>query len=428
MLPQEIIRKKRDKQILTVQDIEDFVQGIDDWSITDGQVAAMLMAALVNGLNHDEIIAFVNAIVDTGIILDWESVDLNGPVASVYTMPGVGDKSEIIAAPLLAACGIYVPMICERMQYHAGGTLDKLDSIKGFASRPTLARFKKTLRESGCAFMTPTEQIAPADLRIQSIRDVTATVTSIPLMLMSMLVKKVASGIKNLTVDVKVGNGSFTPSKEEAENCAKKIKECAPAFGIKTDITFSQMDHLVGQNVGNALEVFEAWDYLTGSGPRDQELHTLIQNICSTVLIQNKIAANKDEAFLKIDQALSSGQAADHFGRMLYEQGVLPNFISNPALFLPAAQVIKPVYPDREGYVSEMNMRWIGLAVLEMGAGRFYQEQRIDYSAGFSNMCRIGMYVSPRVPLAFVHADDTQTADLAAVHLKGAIKLSEQPI
>lgn len=428
MLPQKIIRKKRDKQILTKEDIEEFVQGIDDWSITDGQIAAMLMAALVNGLNGDEVIAFVNAIVDTGIILDWDNVDLNGPVASIYTMPGVGDKAEIIAAPVLAACGIYVPMICERMQYNAGGTLDKLDSIKGFSSRPTLARFKKTLRESGCAFMAVTEQIAPADLRIQSIRDITATIASTPLMLMSLLVKKVASGVKNLTVNVKVGNGSFTPSRAEAEDCANKIKEYAPAFGIVSDVIFSQADHLIGQNVGNALEVFEAWDYLTGSGPRDPELHALIQNICSTVLIQNKVAADKEEACAKIDRALSSGQAADRFGRMLYEQGVLPNFLSNPSAFLPSAQIVKPVYPDKEGYVSEINMRWIGLAVLEMGAGRFYQEQRIDYSAGYSNMCRPGMYVSPRTPLAFVHAEDMKTADLAALHLKGAIKLSEQPV
>ena len=428
MLPQEIIRKKRDKQALTEKDIEDFVQGIDDWSITDGQIAALLMAALVNGLNRDELIAFVNAIVDTGIILDWDSVDLNGPVASIYAMAGVGDKTEIIAAPLLAACGVYVPMICERMQYHAGGTLDKLDSINGFVSRPSLARFRKTLRESGCAFMTPTEQIAPADLRIQSIRDVTATVTSIPLMLMSLFVKKVASGIKNLTVDMKVGNGSFTPSKKEAESCAEEIKQCAPAFGITTDITFSQMDHPVGKNIGNALEIFEAWDYLTGYSPRDPELHALIQNVCASVLIQNKIAATRDEAFSKIEQALNSGQAAECFGHMLYEQGVLPNFISNPAAFLPTAQVIKPVYPDKDGYVSEMNMRWIGLTVLQMGAGRFYQEQRIDYSAGLSNICHPGMYVSSQVPLAFVHAEDEQTANLAITHLKGAVKISEQPV
>lgn len=428
MLPQDIIRKKRDKQTLTGQEIEEFVQGIEDWSVADGQIAALLMASLVNGLDNDEITAFVNAIVDTGIILDWESVDLNGPVASVYAMPGVGDKTEIIAAPVLAACGVYVPMMCERMQYHAGGTLDKLDSIKGFSSRPTLARFRKTLRESGCAFMTPTEQIAPADLRIQSIRDVTATINSIPLMIMSMLVKKIASGVKNLTVDIKSGNGSFTPLRQEAENCAKRIQECAPAFGITTNITFSQMDHLIGQNVGNALEIYEAWDYLTGAGPRNPELHALIRNVCATVLIQNKMATDRDDAFAKIDRALSSGQAADCFGRMLYEQGVLPNFLSNPASFLPTAQVIKPVYPDREGYVLEMNLRWIGLAVLEMGAGRSHQEQRIDYAAGFSNMCRPGMYVSQRVPLAFVHAEDSQTADLAAVHLKGAVKLSEQPV
>lgn len=428
MLPQDIIRKKRDGETLTKQEIEEFVQGIDDWSIADGQISALLMAALINGLNNDEIIAFVNAIVETGIILDWNSVDLNGPVASVYTMFGVGDKSEIIAAPLLAACGIYVPMICERIQYHAGGTLDKLDSIKGFTSRPTLARFKKTLRESGCAFMSPTEQIAPADLRIQSIRDVTATVSSIPLMIMSLLVKKIASGIKNLTVDVKVDSGSFTPSLQEAETCAQKIKECAPAFGITTDITLSQMDHIVGQNIGNALEIYEIWAYLTGTGPRDPELHELVVNICSTVLIQNKIVENQEQAAEKIERALGSGRAAECFSRMLYEQGVLPNFISNPAAFLPTAPVIQPVYPDKEGYVSKMNLRWIGLAVLEMGAGRLYQEQRIDYSAGYSNVCRPGMYVSARVPLAFVHAEDAKTAELAAVHLKGAVTISEQPV
>ena len=428
MLPQDIIRKKRDQQTLTRQEIEEFVQGIDDWSIADSQIAALLMAALMNGLNNDEIIAFVNAIVDTGIILDWTSVDLNGPVASVYSMPGVGDKTEIIAAPLLAACGIYVPMICERMLYHAGGTLDKLDSIKGFSSRPTLARFRKALRESGCAFMTPTEQIAPADLRLQSIRDVTATVNSIPLMVMSLLVKKIAGGTKNLTIDIKSGSGSFTPTQKETETCAQKIKECALTFGIKADFTFSRTDHLIGQNVGNALEIYEAWDYLTGANPRNPELHTLIQSICSTVLIQNKIVSDQTEALDKIDRALGSGQAADCFGHMLYEQGVLPNFISNPAQFLPTAQIIKPIYPDTDGYVSEINLRRIGLAVLEMGAGRSYQEQRIDYAAGFSNMCRPGMYVSQHVPLAFVHAEDTQSADSAALQLKKAIKLSEQPV
>lgn len=426
MLPQDIICKKRDGQTLTKQEIDDFVQGIDDWSISDGQISALLMAALINGLDNGELTAFVNAIVETGIILNWDSVDLNGPIASVYTMPGVGDKSEIIAAPMLAACGVYVPMICERMQYHAGGTLDKLDSILGFASRPTLARFKKTLRESGCAFMTPTEQIAPADARIQSIRDVTATVSSIPLMIMALLVKQISAGVKKLTVDVKVGSGSFTPTEAEARDCARRIMECAPAFGIDANIVFSQMDHVVGQNIGNALEVYEAWAYLTGAGPRDDELHRQTIDLCTPVLIQNGIVETPEQAAEKIVRALESGQAAERFGRMLYEQGVSPNFLTNPSPFLQTAPVVKPVYPDKEGYVSKMNLRWIGLAVLEMGAGRMHQEQRIDYAAGYSNMCRPGMYVSGRVPLAFVHAEDARTAELAAIHLKGAITVSEQ--
>lgn len=429
MLPQEIIRKKRNGQKLTKQEIEEFIWGVDDWSIADGQIAALMMAIVINGMDTDEIISFVNSIVDTGLILDWNAVNLDGPVASLYAMPGVGDKLEIIAAPLLAACGIYVPMICERMMYHTGGTLDKLDSIRGFASRPTISRFRKTLRESGCAFMTPTEQIAPADLRIQSIRDITATVSSTPLMIMSMLVKKIPSGIKNMTVDIKVGSGSFTPTREAAQDCADKIMECSPAFGLTTEITFSDMNHVIGQNVGNALEIYEAWAYLTGSaGPRDTELHALVKNVCSRILIQNGKAQTMEEAAEKLERALGAGHAAERFGKMLTEQGVLPTFINNPEPFLPKAPVIRPIYPDKEGYVQSMNIRWLGLSVLEMGAGRLSQEQKIDYSAGYSNLCRPGMYVSPRVPLAFVHADTTDTAEAAAVHLKGAVKISEQPV
>lgn len=429
MLPQEIIRKKRDGQKLTKEEIEEFIWGIDDWSISDGQIAALMMAIMINGMDTDEIISFVNSIVDTGLILDWDSVNLDGPVASLYAMPGVGDKLEIIAAPLLAACGIYVPMICERMMYHTGGTLDKLDSIRGFASRPTISRFRKTLRESGCAFMTPTEQIAPADLRIQSIRDITATVSSTPLMIMSMLVKKIPSGIKNLTIDIKVGSGSFTPTRESVQDCADKIMECSPAFDLKTEITFSDMNHVIGQNVGNALEVYEAWAYLTGSaGTRDPELHSLVKYVCSCILIQNDKAETMEEAGEKLERALGSGQAAERFGKMLTEQGVLPTFIDNPEPFLPKAPVIRPIYPDKEGYVESMNIRWLGLSVLEMGAGRLSQEQKIDYSAGYSNLCRPGMFVSPRVPLAFVHADTIDTAEAAAVHLKGAVRISEQPV
>lgn len=429
MLPQEIIRKKRDGHKLSAEEIDEFVKGIDDWSIADGQIAAMTMALLLNGMDSDEITAFVNAIVDTGMVLDWSAADLNGPIIGVCAMPGVGDKLEIIAAPLLAACGAYVPMICERMLYHTGGSLDKLEGIRGFTSRPSLSRFRKALKETGCAFMSPTEQIVPADSRIQGVRDVTATVNSVPMLIMSMLAKKIASGIRNLTVDVKVGSGAFTETRETAEACAAKIRECAGDFDISAEITFSDMNHIIGSNVGNALEIQEVWSYFTaGASQRDSELHDLVKRVCVRALLQNGLAATPEEADTKLEEALNSGKVAEHFGRMLCEQGVSPAFMSNPSPYLPTAQIIRPVYPETEGYVSGMNVRWIGLSVIQMGGGHSYLEQKIDYAAGYTNICHPGMYVSPRIPLAFVHANDNTTAEQAAVHLKGAIRISENPV
>lgn len=429
MLPQEIIRKKRDGKKLSAEEIDDFVKGIDDWSIADGQIAALTMALLINGMDTDEITSFINAIVDTGMVLDWEASDLNGPVAGICAMPGVGDKLEIIAAPVLAACGLYLPMISERMLYHTGGSLDKLDSIRGFTSRPSLSRFRKTLKEAGCAFMSPTEQIIPADSRIQGIRDVTATVNSIPMLIMSILGKKIACGIKNLVVDVKVGSGSYTETQDSADECIQEIKECAKNFNINAETTLSDMNHITGSNIGNALEIQEIYFYLTcASSQREGELHELVKKVCRKVLIQNGISTTETEADEKIERALATGKAAEHFGRMLTEQGVSPAFMGNPTPYLPTAQIIRPVYPDRDGYVSKMNVRWIGLSVIQMGGGHLYLEQKIDYAAGYTNICCPGMQVSPRIPLAFVHANDAATADQAAIHLKGAITLSEEPV
>ncbi len=425
MQPQDIICKKRGGQKLTSAEINAFVQGIDDWSIADGQIAALLMATLINGADTDEIVELVKAVVDTGMVLNWDAVDLNGPVASVYAMPGVGDKVEIIAGAVLAACGLYLPMLCDRMQYHTGGTMDKLDSILGYDSRPTFARFKKALRDSGCAFMTSTEQFAPADMRIQSIRDVTATLDSLPLLIASMLTKKVASGIHKLTVDVKVGEGAFTKTPAEAENCIALIKQCLPAFGIDANFTLSDMNGLTGQNIGNSLEIYEIWDYLTGSsGTRDADIHALVKRVCSAALLLNGVCATQDEADAKVDSVVASGAAAEQFGRILSAMGVSPAFMNNPAPFLQTAAVIRPIYPDTAGTVKNMNLRWIGLSVIEMGAGRLYREQKVDYSAGYTNMCKVGMYVSPQIPLAFVHAHDEATAAAAAEHLKGAVQIA----
>ena len=423
---QEIICHKRDRLHLTQDEIDAFIRGVNDWSVSDGQIAALMMAILINGISVDELTAFIKAIVNTGLVIDWSQTDLNGPVVNLSAMAGVGDKLEIIAAPLLAACGAYVPMISDRMQYHAGGTLDKLEGIKGFSSRPSVNRFKRVLQEAGCAFMAPSEEIVPADSRIQSIRDVSATVNSIPLMIMSLLSKKIAGGADNLTLDIKVGNGAFTQDQAAADACAALFKEAAEAFDLKTAVTFSPMDYVTGTTVGNALEVWEATNYLTATAQnRHPDIHTLVMRVCAATLIHNKMAANEREAVAKLEEALDSGKAAEQFGRMLTAQGVSAAFLSNPEAFLPSASVIRPIYPETEGYVESINLRWLGLSLLEMGGGHLYLEHKIDYAAGYSNLCRPGMFVSPRTPLAFVHANDASVAQEAAVHLRGAVKISE---
>lgn len=423
---QQIIHHKRECLKLTEREIDAFVQGVNDWSVSDGQIAAMMMALLINGVDVDELTAFIRAIVGTGLVIDWSQTELNGPVVNLSAMAGVGDKLEIIAAPLLAACGAYVPMISDRMQYHAGGTLDKLEGIKGFSSRPSVNRFKRVLQEAGCAFMTPSEEIVPADSRIQSIRDVSATVNSIPLMIMSLLSKKIAGGADNLTLDIKVGNGAFTQDRTAADACADLFEKAAAAFNVKTSVTFSQMDYVTGTTVGNALEVWEATNYLTASAQnRNPDIHQLVMRVCATALLHNNLAASERDAVTKLEDALNSGRAAEQFGRMLTAQGVSAAFLTNPEAFLPSASVIRPIYPEAEGYVESINLRWLGLSLIEMGGGHLYLEHKIDYAAGYSNLCRPGMFVSPRTPLAFVHANDVAAAEEAAVHLRGAVKISE---
>ncbi|MCQ2965454.1 MAG: thymidine phosphorylase [Alphaproteobacteria bacterium] len=418
----DLISKKRDHEQLTSDEIHQLVEGIEDWSISDGQLAAMLMAMYINGLSTNELTNMIREIVDTGMIFDWETMELDGPVASIYSMPGVGDKSEILVAIVLAACGMYIPMLSDKMQYHTGGTLDKLNSISGYATHPSHSKFKKAIKNAGCAFMTSTEQFAPADVRIQSIRDTTATLSSLDLMIISILVKKVASGIHKLTVDLKVGSGSLTKTPVETEQFRSLLNKCCQIFGIETSFCYSDMNQIVGQNIGNALEIYEIWAFLTGAfGPRDEELMIQTKKVAGTVLLHNEICKTEEEANRKIENIISSGKAAEQFSKMLYEMGVSPAFMSNPSAFLPTAPVVKPVYPKQPGTVKSMNLRWIGLSMIEMGAGRLYSEQKIDYSAGYTNFCKLGMFVSEQVPMAFVHACDEKTANQAIAHLQGAI-------
>ncbi|MCQ2913679.1 MAG: thymidine phosphorylase [Alphaproteobacteria bacterium] len=425
MLAQEIIKKKRDGENLTAKEIKTFVQGVLDWSVSDGQLSALLMAFLINGMSHEELQNWISEIIDSGMVLDWDSVDLNGPVASIHTMPSVGDKSEIIVGAVLASAGMYVPMLCDKMQYHTGGTIDKLSSISGYDINPSKARFRKTLLNSGFAFLTSSEQLAPADVRIQSIRDTTATISSIDLLIASLLIKKVASGVKKLTVDIKTGSASFTTTEEYAKEFEEKLLLNAAPFGLDVKTIFSNVNEVVGQNIGNSLEIYEVWAFLTGAlGNRDKQLMKQTKTIASVALVQNGICSNEENAKQLVEDLITSGKAAEQFSRMLYEMGVSQAFMSNPMTYLPQAPVVLPVYAGKTGIVETMNMRWIGLSVIEMGAGRLYSEQKIDLSAGYSNMIKPGTKVMPDTVLAFIHAQDEQTALAAQTHLLGAININ----
>lgn len=429
MLVQEIIRLKRDGKTLTPEQIDDFITGVNDWSIADGQIAAMTMALLINGMNADELIAFINSLVDSGMVMRWNQENADNSLLGFAVMPGVGDKLEIIAAPLMASCGAVVPVISNRMQYHAGGSLDKLEAVKGFSTRPSISRFRHIIEQAGCGFMSPTEEIVPADSRIQAIRDVTATVNSIPMLVMSMLAKNIASGVKNLTVDIKVGNGSFTETKEKAESCATLIKTAGKALNIDVATTFSPMDYVIGSTVGNSLEISEITKFLTSSASkRDKELEDLVLRVCSFAMTHSGISSDEKMARSSLKKALDSGMAAETFGRMLSAQGVSPDFLNRPDAYLPTAQIVRPVYPEKEGFISGINLRWLGLSLIEMGGGYMYLEHKIDYAVGYSNLCKPGTFVSPQMPIAFVHANDSSIADEATVHLRGAVQISENTL
>ena len=262
MLPQEIIRKKRNRQPLSADEISEFIKGITDGSIMDAQTAALTMAVFLNGLNADETVALTMAMRDSGDVLEWKGFD--APIVDKHSSGGVGDKVSLMLAPLLAACGVYVPMISGRGLGHTGGTLDKFDSIPGYKTMPDNDLFRRTVKEAGCAVIGQTGNLAPADKKIYAIRDVCGTVESIELITASILSKKLAAGLEYLVMDLKCGNGAFMDNIEDARKLARSIVKVANGAGTKTSALITDMNQVLGRTVGNALEMKEAVDFLKG--------------------------------------------------------------------------------------------------------------------------------------------------------------------
>ena len=407
-LPQEIIRHKRDGQKLTAEEIAFFVKGIADHSISEGQVGAFAMAVYFNGMEMDERVALAMGMRDSGTVLEWKSLNLDGPVLDKHSTGGVGDVVSLMLGPMVAACGGYVPMISGRGLGHTGGTLDKFDAIPGYNTEPDNELFRKVVKEVGVAIIGQTGDLAPADKRFYGIRDVTATVESISLITASILSKKLAAGLDALVMDVKAGSGAFMPTYEGSEELAKSIVSVANGAGCKTTALLTNMDQVLASSAGNAVEVREAVEYMNGTY-RNPRLHEVTMELCAEMLMLGKLAESIEEAKEKLQTVLDNGKAAEVFANMVTALGGPSDFMEKYDTYLDKAEIIRPIYAEKSGVVESMDTRAIGLAVVSMGGGRRKPSDTIDYAVGFSEFTSIGENIDESTPLAMVHVrNETQ--------------------
>jgi len=425
ILPQEIIRKKRDGATLSADEIAFFAQGLTTGAVSEGQVAAFAMAVFFMGLSMDERVALTRAMRDSGDVLAWP--DAAGPVLDKHSTGGVGDNVSLMLAPIIAACGGVVPMISGRGLGHTGGTLDKMDSIPGYATQPDETLFRDAVKAAGCAIIGQTGDLAPADKRFYAIRDVTATVESIPLITASILSKKLAAGLQGLVLDVKTGSGAFMDETDDARALARSLVDVANGAGLKTTALLTDMNEPLASTAGNGLEVQNAVDFLTGAH-RDPRLEKVVLALASEMLVLGGLAGDADQAAGAARSALDDGRAADHFQAMVTALGGPADFVEKAAAYLPKAPVIRPVTPDRAGTITAIDTRAVGLAVVALGGGRTRPQDTIDHAVGFAELAGIGEKIAPDRALAMVHARTDDAAESAAQALRTAYELDGDAI
>ncbi|HHX8630070.1 thymidine phosphorylase [Vibrio diabolicus] len=421
-LPQEIIRKKRDGEVLTADEINFFIQGVANNTVSEGQIAAFAMTIFFNEMTMDERIALTCAMRDSGMVIDWSHVNFGGPIVDKHSTGGVGDVTSLMLGPMVAACGGFVPMISGRGLGHTGGTLDKLESIPGYNITPSNDVFGQVTKDAGVAIIGQTGDLAPADKRVYATRDITATVDNISLITASILSKKLAAGLESLVMDVKVGSGAFMPTYEASEELAKSIVAVANGAGTKTTAILTDMNQVLASSAGNAVEVREAVRFLTGEY-RNPRLLEVTMASCAEMLVLGKLAENTEDARAKLMEALDNGKAAACFGKMVAGLGGPADFVENYDNYLEKAEIIKPVYATETGIVSAMDTRAIGMAVVAMGGGRRVATDEIDYAVGFDEFIRLGEVADSDKPLAVIHARTEEQWEEAAKALRSAIKV-----
>lgn len=423
MLPQEIIRRKRDGAVLTTEEIDDFIRGMTEGTVTEGQVAAFGMAVFFQGMTSEETALLTRAMADSGDRMSW---DLPGPVVDKHSTGGVGDLVSLVLGPMVAACGGYVPMISGRGLGHTGGTLDKLESIPGYNALPGNSLFRKTVLDAGVAIIGQTGNLAPADGRFYSIRDVTATVESIPLITASILSKKLAAGLDALVMDVKTGSGAFMPNHAQSVLLAESIVSAANRAGLKTSALVTDMNEPLAPCAGNALEVAEAVRYLTGEN-RDVRLDSVVMALCSEMLLLSGLARDESEARKRLLDALGSGAAAERFARMVAKLGGPSDFIERHESYLPAASEKMVVSSPGRGFIAGWDTRVLGLVVVSLGGGRTRAEDAIDLSVGLTDIARIGTFLERGDVLAVLHGSDGSWSEAIKEMVVNAVRISNEP-
>ncbi|MEI4471107.1 thymidine phosphorylase [Frigidibacter sp. MR17.24] len=416
-----VIGRLRDGLGLRADEAQWFARGLASGGVTDAQAGAFAMAVRLRGLDAPGRVALTRAMRDSGAVLDW---DLPGPVVDKHSTGGIGDSVSLLLAPALAACGAYVPMISGRGLGHTGGTLDKLEAIPGYRCDVAAEELQRLVRDFRCAIVGASAEIAPADRRLYAIRDVTGTVESLDLITASILSKKLAAGLEALVLDVKVGSGAFMKTMEDGMALARALVETAQGAGCMTAALVTDMSQPLGSAAGNALELIEVMETLTGDAV-NQSLFDLTAALGGEALALAGLAADADEGAERIEDAIETGHAAEIFGEMVAALGGPSDFVERYPDRLPAARVVREVRAGREGFVTSIDGEALGHAVVRLGGGRLREGDRINPSVGLAELAMVGERVSPDLPLAFVHAASEAEAERAVAEVRAAYGLGD---
>jgi pyrimidine-nucleoside phosphorylase len=418
----DLIRQKRDGGVLDRAAIESFVRGVTDGTLPDYQASALLMAILLRGMTPEETAALTDAMVRSGVRVTYPG--LPGTPVDKHSTGGVGDKTSLVLAPLAAACGAYVPMMSGRGLGHTGGTLDKLEAIPGFRTGLSLEELKSAVASVGCALIGQTSEIAPADRKLYALRDVTATVESIPLICASIMSKKIAEGIGGLVLDVKTGAGAFMKTPEASRALAESLVAIGRANGVRTEALITRMDAPLGREVGNANEVVESIETLKGTGPADlEELSVLL---AARMLVVAGVLPDEASAASRVRAAIASGAGVEKFRQIIEHQGGDPHVVDDYSR-LPSAPSVEVVAAPGDGFVSGLEAESVGRAAVALGAGRGRLDDVIDHGVGIRVVAAPGSGVRAGDPVMEIRHRNGRGLDTARVLLRQAVLISSAP-